>query len=193
MINADEIAEPARQPLGLNRRRLVRRGDARAHDNFLVQRALGLGQNGDEGIVESSSPVLASSSSRSRGDDLAVIHRHQPVEARSLVHVGGGDHHTHLRTPGADSVDRVPELPPRQRIDAGSRLIENQQIRIVDQRAAQAEFLLHAAGKLACRSILEWIERSGGEQFGDPRAALGGSLAEQPTEEVDVLNTLRVG
>ena len=63
MIDRDEIAEPAREPFRLDRRRLVGRGHARAHDHLLVQGALGLRHQGDEGVVEiGSRRVLASSS-----------------------------------------------------------------------------------------------------------------------------------
>src|SRR5215831_3600893 len=50
---------------------------------------------------------------------------------------------------GANSVDQVPELAARQWVNASGGLVENEQVRIVDQRAAKAELLLHAAGKLA--------------------------------------------
>ncbi len=49
----------------------------------------------------------------------------------------------------------LPELPARERIHAGGRLVEDQQIRVVDQRAAEAQLLLHAAGQLAGRTIDE--------------------------------------
>ena len=52
MVDRDEIAELAREPLRLDRRRLVRRGDARTHDHLLVQGALGLRHHRDEGVVE---------------------------------------------------------------------------------------------------------------------------------------------
>ena len=42
-----------------------------------------------------------------------------------------------------------PQLPPRQRIDADARLVEQQQVRGSHQRAGQAQLLLHAAGELA--------------------------------------------
>ena len=64
-------------------------------------------------------------------------------------------------------------------------------VRIVDQRAAQTELLLHAAGELAGRPILERIERGGGQKLGDPGAALGSRLPEQPAEEVDILENAK--
>ena len=104
-----------------------------------------------------------------------------------FVHVGGGDDDTHLRAARADRVDEIPELAARERIDAGRRLVENEQIRIVDQRAAEAELLLHAAGELAGGPIVERIEARGGQKLVDPGAALRRRLTEQSAEEVDVL------
>ncbi len=57
----------------------------------------------------------------------------------------------------------------------------------MDQRAAQAELLLHAAGQLAGRPLGEAGEAGALEQCGDPALALGAVLAEQAAEEVDIL------
>ena len=70
-----------------------------------------------------------------------------------LLHVRGGDQHAHRRPPAADAADQLPELAARQRIDAGGGLVQDQQIGVVDERAAQPELLLHAAGQLAGRAI----------------------------------------
>jgi hypothetical protein len=51
------------------------------------------------------------------------------------------------------SLDQLPELAARQRIDAGGRLVEDQQVGVVDERAAEAELLFHAAGELAGRAV----------------------------------------
>ena len=93
----------------------------------------------------------------------------------------------------AHPIDQVPELPARQRIDAGRRLVEDQQIRIVDQRAAQPELLPHAAGQLLCRPIGERREAGAVEQFGDAPLALVARLPEQAAEELDVLAHAEVG
>ena len=188
VIDGDEIAELARQPLRLDRRRLVRGGHARTHHHFLVQGALGLGHHRDEGVVEIGLAGLGEQLlQRARGDDLAVVHRHQPVEALGFVHVRGGDHHAHLRPARADRVDEVPELAARQRIDAGGRLVEDEQVGIVDERAAEAQLLLHAAGKLAGGTGLELLEARRREQLVDLRAALGRGQSEQSAEKIDVL------
>ena len=102
-----------------------------------------------------------------RGDHPAVVHRGEPIEPLRLLHVGGGDHDAHRRSPRADAVDQLPELPARQRVDAGGRLVEDQQVRIVDQRAAQRQLLLHAARQLAGRPVGKRIETGRGEQLRD--------------------------
>jgi len=57
----------------------------------------------------------------------------------------------------------------------------------VDQRAAEAELLLHAAGELARRAFDEGRETRATGQFGDAPVSLFGVLAEQPAEELEVL------
>ena len=136
VIDGDEIAELAREPLRLDRRRLVRRGHARTHDHLFVQGALDLGHHRDEGFIEIGLARLGEQLlQRAGGDDLAVVHPHQPVEALRLVHVGCRDDHAHLRPARADRVDEVPELAARQRIDARRRLVEDEKVRVVDERA----------------------------------------------------------
>ena len=72
---------------------------------------------------------------------------------------------------GADVVDQRPELPPRERVDAGGRLVEDEQVRVVHQRAAQADLLLHAARELAGGTVGERTEPGGVEQLLDARPA----------------------
>ncbi len=103
-------------------------------------------EEGDEGIVERA--LFARSKNllwRTVRDDLAVVHRGEPIEPARFVHVGGRDDHAHHWPARPDRIDQLPELPARKRIDAGGRLVENKEIRIVHQRAAEADFLLHAA------------------------------------------------
>ena len=124
---------------------------------------------------------------RAGRDDAALGHRSQPVEALGLLHIGGGDQHAHALAARPDAVDQIPELPARQRIDAGRGLVEDEQVGIVDQRAAQAELLFHAAGKLAHRPVGEGGEPGGAQQFVDARPPLGPVLTIEPAEEMQVL------
>ncbi len=124
---------------------------------------------------------------RAAGDHLARVHRGEPIEPLRLFHVGGRNDDAHAWSPRADAVDQLPELAARQRVDAGGRLVEDQQVRIVDQRAAQRQLLLHAARQLAGRPVGKGIETGRGEQLFDALFALGFGLAEQAAEEVEVL------
>src|SRR5206468_8862955 len=112
-------------------------------------------------------------------EDLARVHDHEPVEALGLVHVRGRTQHAHGRPALADAVDQVPELPPGERIDARRRLIEDQQVRIVDERAAEAELLLHAAGQLASGTISEGSQVRAVEEILDAPRTLVRALPEQ--------------
>ena len=146
-----------------------------------------LGQQTDEGPIQRRLPGLRPQLGRGAGaDHFAAIHRHQPVEALGLLHVGRRHQHAHARPAGTDAVDQFPELAARERIDAGRRLVENQQVGIVDQGAAQAELLLHAARQLGGRPVAERRQTRAGQQFGNALLALALALPEQPAEEIDV-------
>jgi len=51
-------------------------------------------------------------------DDLAIIHRGKPIEPARFVHIRRCDNHAHEWAMRADRIDQLPELPPRERIDA---------------------------------------------------------------------------
>ena len=188
MVDRDEVAELASEPLRFDRRRLVRGGHARTHDHLLVQGALGLGHHRDEGVVEIGLARLGQQLlQRAGGDDLGVVHRHQPVEALRFVHIGGGDNDAHLRPARADRVDEVPELAARQRVDAGGRLVEDEKVRVVDKGAAEAQLLLHAAGKLACGTRFELLQARRRKKLVDLGATLRRRQSEQSAEEINVL------
>jgi hypothetical protein len=61
--------------------------------------------------------------------------------------------------------DQLPELAARKWIDAGGRFVQNEQFRVVNQRAAQPQLLLHAAGELAGRALGKGRQTSAGEQL----------------------------
>jgi hypothetical protein len=56
---------------------------------------------------------------------------------------------------GVDIRDRADLFLARLRIDAGRRFVEQQEIRVVDQRGTEAELLLHPARQLARRTVEE--------------------------------------
>ncbi len=116
---------------------------------------------------------------------VAGIEQGEPVAALRLVEIGGGDHDGDALLP--QPVENAPEIAPRHRIDAGGRLVEQQHLRRVHQRAGEAELLLHAAGQ---RAGLEATEI---RHAGCRKQALGAVAPqrrrhfEQVCEELDVL------
>ena len=90
------------------------------------------------------------------GDDRvrAALHDDAPLReiddalaALRLVHVVGRDQ----RRQALDRhvVDQVPEFAPRLGVDAGGRLVEQQQFGLVQHAGGEREALLPAAGELA--------------------------------------------
>ena len=87
---------------------------------------------------------------RAQGDHLAVIDdRHPVAQPLGLVHVVRRQQDGPAL--GAEAADDVPELPARLRVEAGRRLVEEQQLRVADQGAGHRQPLLLAAGELARR------------------------------------------
>jgi len=87
----------------------------------------------------------------------------------------------------ADAVDKFPELAAGKRIHTGGGLIQDQQIRVMDECTAQSQFLLHTAGKLARGAVCEGSQAGTGQQLLDAPLPLFTRLAEQAAEEIDVL------
>jgi hypothetical protein len=76
-------------------------------------------------------------------------------------------------------VDEIPELPACLRVEARGRFIEEQQIRITDQRARQREALLLAAREGTHTSVLLFVKLDEGDDRGHLRALME-KAAEQP-------------
>src|SRR6476646_7425116 len=160
----------------------------RGHLQSLVSLPLLLWEHSDERFFKGLGPCARSDlGRRARRHDMAVIHGGKPVELLGFLHIGGRHDDTHLWTPLTDAIDQFPELAARQGIDTRRRLIENDQIRVVDQRTAQRNLLLHAAGELAGRPIGERIEARAAQEVIDTGLAFGGLLTEQSGNEVQVL------
>jgi hypothetical protein len=145
-------------------------------------------QQGDERRLERVAAGARQQLRRCAGGQHAPgVHGDQVVEARGLFHIGGRHQHAHVRQIRPDARDQLPELAPRQRIDAGGGFVQDQQVRVVDERAAQAELLLHAAGQLAGRPVQKREQAGGARQHFDAPCPLVAVVAEQAGEEVEVL------
>ena len=187
MVHGDEVAKTHGQVLRLDGD-VVRSGLQRGNHHGGVAAFLVFRQQGDEGRLQRFGlGARQQFRRRARGQDLAIVHSHQPVKALGLVHIGRGHQHAHLRASGADAVDQVPELRARQRVHAGGGLVQDQQVGVVYQRAAQAELLLHAAREFARRAAQEFLQARALRQVIDAPAAFSGVVPEQARKELQVL------
>jgi len=187
MVHRHEVAEAHRQILRFN-------GDVglfvqcqRFNHDFSVGAPFFFRQQGDEGRFERMvAGAIEQFSRRAGGQHPAVVHGHQPVEALGFFHVGRGHQHAHAGAVGTDAGNQLPELRPRQRVDAGGRLVQDQQVRVVDEGAAQPELLLHAARELAGRARQKGVQAGAVCQRVDAAPAFIGIMAEQAGEELQV-------
>ena len=188
MIDRGEPTEALGQPRRLDRRRSGA-WYARWDHQRLVSLALGFRQQGDERFLQAGCPGLAEDLRRTAGGDQpAGVHRRQPVELCGLLHVGAGDDYAHAGPANPHAADQFPELPPRQRIDAGRGFVEDQQVGFMDQRAAQRQLLLHPAGKLPRRAVRVRVQPRAHQQIGDARLALSRRLTEQSAKEIKIFH-----
>ncbi len=187
MVDRGEVAEPAGEVARHDHRLMVELGawrDLQAR----VTRFQFIRQERDEGVLDGRSARFGLQfPGGAVSQHLAGVHGHQPIETLGLFHIGRGHDDAHARTAQPHALDELPELAARQRIDARRRFVENQEIGVVDQRAAQAELLAHAAGELLGQPVGEGREAGALQQLGDPEVALGAALAEQAAEELDIL------
>ncbi len=80
-----------------------------------------------------------------------------------------------------------PQVAARDRIDAERRLVEEQQLGLVDQRAGQAQLLLHPAGQLARQAIPKRAEPGEPEQPVQSSPSFLGRHVVQVGVEIEVL------
>ena len=186
-VHGGEIAETPGQVAGLDGHLGVRvRGQWREGHGPVAAPPL-LGQQADEGRLERvRAGACAQFGGRACCQETAAVHGHQPVEPARLLHVGGGHEHAHPRPARADAVDQVPELAAGERVHAGGGFVEDEQVRVVDEGAAEAELLPHAAGELARRPVEEGRKAGGRGQLVDAPVPLGRVVAEQVAEEMQI-------
>src|SRR6185312_2219560 len=99
----------------------------------------------------------------------------------------------HLRTARTHSGYETPELSPRERVDARGRLIENEQLRIVNERTTDAELLFHSARELTGGPVRKFGNARRFQERADSAVTLFGIQPEQATEEIDVLVDRQAG
>ena len=192
--HGDEVPKAATEPQGADRRLPIVGPVARGDDQSAMATALGRRQQGDEDRLQ---VLFAGARPQIRqatlGQDLARVHRHQEIEAGRLLHVGGGHQHAQIRAALTQAVHQFPEAAPGQGVHAGGGLVEDQQVRLVDEGAAQAQLLLHTAGQIHGGAIGEGGEARRLGQLGDARGPGRPVLTEETTEEVQVLADRQAG
>ena len=88
-----------------------------------------------------------------RDQELSLVDEADLRAALGLVEVGRGDEDRH---PFAQEVvEDPPQVPARHGIDAARRLVEEEDLRRVDERAGEAQLLLHAPRQVAREAVLE--------------------------------------
>ena len=110
---------------------------------------------GTRALISSGVPELLDAPGVEEGDLGAAL---------GLVHVRRGDQHG-LAGPVQPGED-APELAPRDRVDAGGRLVEQQQVGLVHQGGREHQLLLHAAGEVLGLPLGELGEPHPFEQAG---------------------------
>ena len=87
----------------------------------------------------------------------------------------------------AELADQVLDLGRADRVEARGRLVEQDQLGVVDQRLGQADPALHALGVLAELAVLGGAQADHVDQPVDPLGPLGRRDLEQPAVEVERL------
>ena len=186
VIHGHKVTKAHGEVLGLNRDVIVA-GLQRRNQHLAVPVLFGLRQQGDESRLQRCGVrALQQLIGRASGQNLAVVHGHQPVKPLGFVHIGRGHQHTHVGACGADAVDQIPELRAGQRVYAGGGLVQNQQIGVVDQCAAQTQLLLHAARQLACGAREKLLQPRALRQIVNACAAFGLVVAKQAGKKLQV-------
>jgi len=119
-------------------------------------------------------------------------HQGHAMESAGLVHVGGG-HQRGDALLAQQAREDGPEVAARNRIDAGGRLVEDDERGFVDQGADQPQLLLHAARQLLHRAVRHLIEPCGGQQLALALGEVGFGHQAQAGKKVDVLFDRQIG
>ena len=147
----------------------------------------------DEGVLERGRAGFGLEfRGRARRKHLAGVHGGKPFEPFRLFHIGRGDDHAHAFAARAHAIDQLPELPARQRVDAGRRFVEDQEIRIMDETATKPELLPHAAGQFLRWAVGKRRESGAVQELTDLFVPLGTRLLEQAAKKLDILPDAQV-
>ncbi len=89
-------------------------------------------------------------------------------------------------------LEALPDLVAGLGIEAGGRLVEDQQLRLVEQRARQGQPPPQAAGEFADGGLRPTVEGEEVQQFGGPLSSLFAGDVEVAGEDQQVLQNVEV-
>src|SRR3546814_20468369 len=133
-------------------------------------------------ISDWSSDVCSSDLRRFAAEEKTnLVEEEDGIATLRLVEIGGGPD-------DADALSRQglhhgPEFPPRDRVDADARLVQEQQGRRPQERAGEPELLLHAAGQPPGQAARERSQSGEAQQPVEGRRALAGGSEERRVGE----------
>ena len=128
---------------------------------------------------------LFNSGGSAQRDHVAFGVNRQAIAALGLFHQVGGDQHGDVFFV-AQNLQVLPEVATRARIEAGGRLVEQQNRRMMQQSLGQFETALHAAGKVLGFFFRAIGESDAGEHLGHARLQCAAA------QSVDVANQHQV-
>ena len=115
----------------------------------------------------------------------AVIQQIDAVALLGFVEIGGGPQYADAFA--GQFLHHRPQFAARDRVYAHARFVEQHQLRRADQRAGQAQLLLHPARKPARQPVLEPGEVGEGKQAGEGLLPLLGRQGAQLGIKVEIL------
>jgi hypothetical protein len=123
---------------------------------------------------------------RAVGDDPSVQDEGKPIALLRLVHVVRGDEDRHPAV-GRELVDQVPEEPPPLRVHAPGRLVEKEQLGLVQERRRERDALALAGRQARGHRGQERREAQSLRELADPAFEPGDAKAVEGAEEAQVL------
>src|SRR5688572_15939178 len=117
------------------------------------------GQPGDEHVFErrpAPGHLLAQARGIARVEDASLVKQGDVRAALCFVHVGR--RHEDGDAVGEELREQLPEFAARHGVNTGRRLVEQNQLGLVHQRAGQRQLLLHATGKPIRQTVAERCE-----------------------------------
>src|SRR5262249_54166701 len=141
----DEHIEAVAKPLHvLDLRRLAR---------FATQQLLGDGQVRGPQFQSLRADALLDVCRRADPVQHALVHQRHAMAAFGFVQIRRRDYDR--ETIAREMSEHIPELPARDRVDAGRRLVQQQHARLGYQRTCKGELLLHATTEPSSEPVLK--------------------------------------